>query len=168
MFFPPQQSAEEVYEKAIVIIAEPFLRRSKSHPGQPKTLEDQILQPYARDGINFFKDTGVPLFMISFMPPTPALQAIQMLESVNSSLDYPFEGFYICQHDASERCICRRPSAFLLSEIRKKFSIKQLLLVGASDADRDMALAAHAEYINGHEIFKFNKKLIPLEESVTI
>lgn len=115
----------------------------------PRRVEDMRMIEGVRAPLQRLADAGWLLFIVTNQPSAAkgkasreALLAVHDL--VVQSLGVPIARSYQCFHQASDRCICRKPSPYFLREAAREFGVdlSRSWMVGDQDSDLACGRAA--------------------------
>ncbi|HYC90155.1 MAG TPA: HAD-IIIA family hydrolase [Thermoanaerobaculia bacterium] len=108
----------------------------------PRRVEDVRMIEGIRAPLQRLIDAGWLLFIVTNQPNVAkgkaTLDDVQAVhEHVVRSLDVPIAKSYQCFHQASDGCICRKPSPHFLREAAREFDVDltQSWMVGDQDSD---------------------------------
>ena len=108
----------------------------------PRVLADLQMVDGIREPLQRFADAGWLLFIITNQPNVAKGKALQSdVEAVNDAvvreLNVPIARSYICFHQASDACGCRKPSPYFLREAAREFGVDlaESWMVGDQDSD---------------------------------
>ena len=108
----------------------------------PRTVADLRMIDGVTAPLRRFVDAGWLLFIITNQPNVAKGKAsAEDVEAVNDAvvraLAVPVARSYICLHQASDACVCRKPSPHFLRQAQEAFAIdlEQSWMVGDQDSD---------------------------------
>jgi D-glycero-D-manno-heptose 1,7-bisphosphate phosphatase len=108
----------------------------------PRTVADLRMIDGVTAPLRRFVDAGWLLFLITNQPNVAKGKASREdVEAVNDAvvraLGVPVARSYICLHQASDACVCRKPSAYFLRQAQEAFALdlEQSWMVGDQDSD---------------------------------
>jgi D-glycero-D-manno-heptose 1,7-bisphosphate phosphatase len=108
----------------------------------PRRVEDVRMIEGIRAPLQRLIDAGWLLFIVTNQPNVAkgkaTLDDVQAVhEHVVRALDVPIAKSYQCFHQASDGCICRKPSPYFLREAAREFDVDltQSWMVGDQDSD---------------------------------
>ena len=108
----------------------------------PRRPEDVRMIEGIREPLQRLVDAGWLLFIVTNQPNLAKGKAtLEELHAVHDlvvrSLDVPITKSYQCFHQASDHCICRKPSPYFLRQAAREFDIDltQSWMVGDQDSD---------------------------------
>ena len=108
----------------------------------PRAFTDLRMMPDVSEPLRRFVDAGWLLFIVTNQPNAAKGKAPHDLvrhinDEVVLRLGVPVAKSYICFHQASDRCECRKPSPFFLREAEREFGVDlgQSWMVGDQDSD---------------------------------
>ena len=110
----------------------------------PRRVEDVVMIDGVREPLQRLVDAGWLLFLVTNQPsfakgkaPLDDLRAVH--RHVVRSLGVPIARSYLCFHQASDRCHCRKPSPFFLQEAAREFDLDLARSWMVGDQDSDLA-----------------------------
>lgn len=115
----------------------------------PRRVEDVRMVDGVREPLQRLVDAGWLLFIVTNQPSYAKgkaslddLRAVH--EAVVANLGVPIAQSYQCFHQASDGCICRKPSPHFLREAAREFGVDltQSWMVGDQDSDLGAGRAA--------------------------
>lgn len=108
----------------------------------PRRVDDLTMIDGIREPLQRFVDARWLLFIVTNQPNVAKGKATREdVEAVNDAvvreLAVPVARSYICFHQASDSCECRKPSPYFLTEAAREFEIdlKKSWMVGDQDSD---------------------------------
>ena len=124
------------------VLDELVLYESTGEWEAPRVLADLQMVDGIREPLQRFVDAGWLLFIITNQPNVAKGKALQSdVEAVNDAvvreLNVPIARSYICFHQASDACECRKPSPYFLREAAREFGLdlSESWMVGDQDSD---------------------------------
>jgi D-glycero-D-manno-heptose 1,7-bisphosphate phosphatase len=110
----------------------------------PRRVEDVRMIDGIREPLQRLVDAGWLLFIItnqpSFAKGKTSLENLnEVHERIVQSLGVPITRSYLCFHQASDRCGCRKPSPFFLHEAARDFDVDLARSWMVGDQDSDLA-----------------------------
>ncbi len=132
------------------VINEPVIRNGKPYP--PATAEELRLTAGVPDALSRLHELGLLLLVVTNQPDvargSQTREAVtQMHDSLRASL--PIREFFVCFHDDSDHCSCRKPLPGLILEAAEKYGIdvEESYLVGDRWRDIDAGWSAGCKTI---------------------
>lgn len=108
----------------------------------PRRVDDLTMIDGIREPLQRFVDAGWLLFIVTNQPNVAKGKATaEDVEAVNDAvvraLAVPVARSYICFHQASDACECRKPSPYFLTEAAREFDVdlEGSWMVGDQDSD---------------------------------
>ncbi len=126
------------------VINRPVVRDGK--PFSPSSLEELELLPEVASSLRDLKAHGFPLIVITNQPDVArGIQTRAVVESMHQALSssLPIDDIFVCYHDNSDHCSCRKPLPGLLFEAQRKHNIDLSRSFFVGDRWRDID-AGHA------------------------
>jgi D-glycero-D-manno-heptose 1,7-bisphosphate phosphatase len=115
----------------------------------PRRVEDVRMIEGIREPLQRLVDAGWLLFIVTNQPNVAkgkaSLADVQAVhDRVVRSLGVPITRSYQCFHQASDGCVCRKPSPYFLREAAREFDVdlSQSWMVGDQDSDLACGRAA--------------------------
>lgn len=109
---------------------------------------DEVVYPgefelftFASEAINILKEEGVAVFSFTNQPGISKGEA-SIEDFIKELSDFGFDDIYICPHDASQECNCRKPKTGLLESASHKHNLTLQRCVVIGDRWSDMLAAA--------------------------
>jgi len=121
------------------VINKVILRDGK--PYSPRKVEEFILNDEVREVIQVWKDYGFKVIVVSNQPDLGRGEMTEgnfelMVKQMRREL--PIDDIYICPHDDSNQCSCRKPKPGMLIEAASKWDIDLSSSFMIGDTWRDM------------------------------
>ena len=95
-------------------------------PFAPKSVSDLIITPNIKSKLTKLKSNGILLIVITNQPDVSRGTATrESVDQINKALqDYlPLDEIYVCFHDNSDNCKCRKPKPGNIINASKKYNI---------------------------------------------
>lgn len=115
----------------------------------PRAVADVRMIDGIREPLRRLVDAGWLLFIVTNQPSVAKGKAsredlLAVHEHVVKSLDVPITRSYLCFHQASDGCICRKPGPHFLREAARDFDVdlSRSWMVGDQDSDLACGRAA--------------------------
>lgn len=127
------------------VLNEALVKDRRPYP--PSSLADLKIVPGAREALHRLKSAGFLLIVVTNQPDvgrgTTSAESVEEMNDVIRS-ELPLDAFYVCFHDGSENCDCRKPNPGLLRRAAHEWNIdlKQSFMVGDRWRDIDAGAAA--------------------------
>ncbi|HMJ60164.1 MAG TPA: HAD family hydrolase [Bryobacteraceae bacterium] len=121
------------------VLNEPVLRDGRPYP--PSGLDELILVPDAEASLARLKQQGFLLLVVTNQPDVRRGTSTQAaVEKINQYLadKLPLDEFFICYHDDSDRCDCRKPLPGLFTKAAAKHGIDLVNSYMIGDRWRDI------------------------------
>ena len=127
------------------VINQAVVRDGKPYP--PASAEEVILTANAADSLQQLKERGFLLVIVTNQPDVRrGTTSQQTVEEIHAALagQLPIDDFFVCYHDDSDSCECRKPLPGLLFQASGQYGInlQQSFLIG--DRWRDIEAGAAA------------------------
>ena len=127
------------------VINEAVIRKGKPYP--PKSLQEMKVIANAAESLRQLKERGFRLIVVTNQPDVRrGITAQETVEQIHAELaaQLPLDDFFVCYHDDSDGCECRKPLPGLLLQAARRYGInlRQSFLVG--DRWRDIEAGAAA------------------------
>jgi D-glycero-D-manno-heptose 1,7-bisphosphate phosphatase len=132
-----------------------IVRDGKPYP--PATAEQAEIVPRARESLLRLKKAGLLLFVVTNQPDVARGQAdISVIEDIHRKLssNLPLDDFFVCPHDDSDQCSCRKPlpGLFFTAAARYQVDLKRSFMVGDRwrDVEAGQAAGCRTVWIDYH------------------
>ena len=127
------------------VLSEPVVRDGRPYP--PSGLDELTIAPRAQPSLARLKQLGFLLLVVTNQPDVRRGTSTQAeVERINRRLaeELPLDDFFVCYHDDSDRCDCRKPLPGLLLEAASQYAVdlKTSYMVGDRWRDIDAGFAA--------------------------
>jgi HAD superfamily hydrolase (TIGR01662 family) len=107
-----------------------------------------VAMPHAREALDLLRGRGVRIGVVTNQPGARAddLQCIH--EGIEEALG-PIDGWFVCTHDASNGCNCRKPQPGLIFQAAEAFGIapNECAVIGDIGSDVEAAQGAGAQAV---------------------
>jgi D-sedoheptulose 7-phosphate isomerase len=106
------------------VINRAIVRDGKPYP--PASLEEFEILPQGASSLLDLKARGFALFVITNQPDVArGTQTRQAIEAMHLALasSLPIDDIFVCYHDDSDHCACRKPQPGLLLEAQRKHNV---------------------------------------------
>ncbi len=132
------------------VVNRAVIRDGKPYP--PDRLEDLEILPDADKALAMLKRLGFRLIVVTNQPDVArGKQARDTVEAMHRRLraELPIDDFFVCYHDDSDGCGCRKPGPGLLIEAARAYALplSKSFLIGDRWRDIDAGHAAGARTI---------------------
>ncbi len=132
------------------VLNEADLRNGKPHP--PDSLKDLRLTPHVEECLADLKRLQFLLIVVTNQPDVArGKQSKAAVEEIHRFLAsrLPIDDVYVCYHDDSDRCECRKPAPGLLLEAAQKHQIdlRHSFFIGDRWRDVEAGRRAHCQNI---------------------
>jgi D-glycero-D-manno-heptose 1,7-bisphosphate phosphatase len=127
------------------VINQAIIRDGKPYP--PAALDELIIVPGARESLDALKQAGLMLIVVTNQPDIArGTQTLGAVEAIHRALRQalPLDDFFLCAHDDSAHCDCRKPQPGLLVEASLKHNIDLSRSFMIGDRWRDVEAGANA------------------------
>jgi D-glycero-D-manno-heptose 1,7-bisphosphate phosphatase len=126
------------------------LRNGRPYP--PSTLEEFNILPDALEVVSMLRLRGFLIYVVTNQPDVGrGTQHRSVVESMHASLlrALPLHGIYVCYHDDSDQCQCRKPKPglLLLAGAENNLCLQKSFIVGDRWRDIDCGHAAECTTI---------------------
>jgi D-glycero-D-manno-heptose 1,7-bisphosphate phosphatase len=108
------------------------------------------LMPYAREALQSLRSRGLRLGVVTNQPCVAQgtvhyNEVCEINQRISEELG-PIDGWFICPHDANDRCDCRKPLPGLIYDACRQFEVSpdECAVIGDIGSDVDAASAAGA------------------------
>jgi D-glycero-D-manno-heptose 1,7-bisphosphate phosphatase len=125
---------------------------NNGHPFSPRKLDEFELLPNVKEVLNSFKEMGFINIIVTNQPDIArGLMKIEELNSMHTLIKkrLPIDDIYVCTHDDSDNCSCRKPKPGMLLDAAKKWGIdlNRSFLIGDTWKDMEAGKAAGCKTI---------------------
>ena len=151
------------------VINQAIVRDGKPYP--PASVEELTITPDASAALQSLKQAGFLLLVVTNQPDiSRGKQALAAVEAIHQALRQvlPVDDFFLCPHDDSDRCTCRKPLPGLLLQGAEKYHIDLSRSFMVGDRWRDIEAGAHAGCATVWIDFGYREKHSFVEPSVTV
>jgi D-glycero-D-manno-heptose 1,7-bisphosphate phosphatase len=127
------------------VLNEPIIRDYRPYP--PASLQELRIYSEAGPALSLLKEAGFLLLVVTNQPDVArGAQTREMVNAINSAIGavVPVDEFFVCWHDDSEGCDCRKPKPGLVLKSAAKYGIdlSRSFLIGDRWRDVDAGAAA--------------------------
>jgi D-glycero-D-manno-heptose 1,7-bisphosphate phosphatase len=95
-------------------------------PFPPSSVDQVIILPGVEEGLKLFRDAKFEIIVVTNQPEVSRGQILkETVEEINFFLGVKLgiKHFYVCYHDDSDKCLCRKPAPGLLINSAKNLGI---------------------------------------------
>lgn len=130
---------------------------------QINTLEEMVFMPYVISSLKKFVDAGFELVVVTnqdaLNTPKNKLASFNLINKkmfeVFAAEGVFFKDMLVCPHEPKDKCICRKPSAYLAEQYLKKRKISSAEMYMIGDRESDMGFAKNLN-IKGFKLGRTN------------
>ena len=151
------------------VINQAIVRDGKPYP--PSGANELVIVPEAPEALRALKQAGFLLIVVTNQPdiargtqPPAAVEAIH--EILRQAL--PLDDFFLCPHDDSDLCDCRKPHPGLLLRAAGKHNIDLPRSFMVGDRWRDIGAGANAGCATVWIDYGYREKRSSIEPSATV
>ncbi len=121
-------------------------------PHSPRTPEAFVLKDGIQDLVHRLKEAGYRVFVVSNQPDLARGEIKQkVLDQMTKRMrsEIPFDDVYICPHDDTHQCSCRKPKPGMILDASRKWDIdlKASFMIGDTWRDMEAGKAAGCKTI---------------------
>ncbi|HSR09744.1 MAG TPA: HAD family hydrolase [Bryobacteraceae bacterium] len=127
------------------VINQAIVRGGKPYP--PASVDELVVAADAPAALEALKQAGFLLLVVTNQPDIArGKQTLAAVEAIHQALqrDLPLDDFFLCPHDDSDRCNCRKPLPGLLLRGADKYRIDLSRSFMVGDRWRDIEAGAGA------------------------
>jgi D-glycero-D-manno-heptose 1,7-bisphosphate phosphatase len=127
------------------VLNQAMVRDGKPYP--PASVDELIVVPEAPASLASLKQAGFLLLVVTNQPDiSRGTRELAAVEAIHQALRQalPLDDFFLCPHDDSDRCDCRKPLPGLLLQGAEKYSIDLSRSFMVGDRWRDIEAGASA------------------------
>src|SRR5262249_53522063 len=127
------------------VLTRPVIRDGKPYP--PASLAEVELLPDAADAVDRLKREGLLLLVVTNQPDAArGAQRISEIEEMHRFLKQrlPLDDIFVCYHDDSDQCDCRKPAPGLLLDAASKYDVALAASYMVGDRWRDVDAGVRA------------------------
>ena len=127
------------------VVIEAVVREGKPYP--PQTIDEVRIDPEAAEALSRLTAAGYRLILITNQPDVArGTQDRTVVEAINNLLRsrLPLDACFVCYHDDSDRCSCRKPQPGLILMAAEQFNIDLTMSFVVGDRWRDVAAGCAA------------------------
>src|SRR5882672_7746295 len=151
------------------VINRAVVRDGKPFP--PSSLEELEILPQVASSLLDLKAHGFALYVITNQPDVArGTQTSEAIEAIHQALatSLPIDDIFVCYHDDSDHCACRKPNPGLLLEAQRKHNVdlSRSFVVGDRWRDIDAGHSAGCKTILIDYGYKERKPARPPEATV--
>jgi D-glycero-D-manno-heptose 1,7-bisphosphate phosphatase len=115
---------------------------AKGVPHPPSSLDQLEVLPGVVDACRLLRQAGLLLIVVTNQPDLArGTQRIEIVDEINEALrsQVGFDDLYVCPHDDSDNCNCRKPRPGMLLKAAAAHDVDLAGSVMVGDRDRDIA-----------------------------
>ncbi len=151
------------------VINRAVVRDGKPFP--PSSLKELEVLPDVASSLHDLKAQGFALFIITNQPDVArGTQTREAVEAIHQALasSLPIDGIFVCYHDDTDHCACRKPKPGLLLEAQRKHNLdlSRSFVVGDRWRDIDAGHSAGCKTVLIDYGYKERKPAQPPEATV--
>ncbi|MDP9113403.1 MAG: HAD family hydrolase [Acidobacteriota bacterium] len=127
------------------VINQAIVRGGKPYP--PSSVDELVIAPDALTALQVLKQAGFLLLVVTNQPDIArGKQTLAAIEALHQALqkDLPIDDFFLCPHDDSDDCDCRKPRPGLLIRGAGKYDVDLSRSFMIGDRWRDIEAGAQA------------------------
>ena len=128
------------------VVIEAVVRKGKPYP--PQTIDEVRIDPEAAKALSRLTAAGYRLILITNQPDVSrGTQDRSNVEAINDMLRtrLPIDACFVCYHDDSDHCSCRKPQPGLILMAAEQYNIDLTTSFAVGDRWRDVAAGRAAE-----------------------
>ena len=151
------------------VINQAIVRDGKPYP--PASVDELVIVADAPAALQALKQAGYLLLVVTNQPDIArGKQTLAAVETIHQALqkDLPIDDFFLCPHDDSDGCDCRKPRPGLLLRGADKYDIDLSRSFMVGDRWRDIEAGAHAGCATVWIDFAYREKRSSVEPSATV
>jgi D-glycero-D-manno-heptose 1,7-bisphosphate phosphatase len=151
------------------VINQAIVRDGKPYP--PASVDELIIVPDAAPALESLKQAGFVLLVVTNQPDIArGKRAPAAVEAIHQILReaLPLDDFFLCPHDDTDACDCRKPRPGLLLEGAQKHRIDLSRSFMVGDRWRDIEAGANAGCATVWIDFGYREKRASVEPSITV
>jgi D-glycero-D-manno-heptose 1,7-bisphosphate phosphatase len=106
------------------VVNQANVRNGKPYP--PASVENLVILPGVDKALSFFKNAGLLVIVVTNQPDVAkGIQKREVVEAINNELkmQLPIDEIFVCYHDDSDDCDCRKPRPGMLLQAAQKYNI---------------------------------------------
>src|SRR5579862_8491576 len=128
------------------VVVEAVVRDGRPYP--PQTIDEVRIDPEATKALSLLAAAGYRLILITNQPDVSrGIQDRSTVETINNLLRtrLPIDACFVCYHDDSDHCSCRKPQPGLILIAAEQYNIDLTVSFVVGDRWRDVAAGSAAE-----------------------
>ena len=145
----------KIMERAVFLDRDGVINRAivrDGKPYSPRNIEELEILPEAFEGLKRLHHAGFIIIVVTNQPDVArGVQTRDMVEKINTMIriKLPIDGFFVCYHDNSDNCSCRKPKPGALLQAAKQFglNLKDCFMVGDRWSDIEAGKSAGCKTI---------------------
>lgn len=151
------------------VLNQAIVRDGKPYP--PASVDELVILPDAPAALESLKQAGFLLLVVTNQPDiSRGTQAQAAVEAIHQALAQalPLDDFFLCPHDDSDLCGCRKPRPGLLLQGAEKYPVDLSRSFMVGDRWRDIEAGAGAGCATVWIDCGYREKRSSVEPSVTV
>jgi D-glycero-D-manno-heptose 1,7-bisphosphate phosphatase len=151
------------------VINQAIIRDGKPHP--PSGVDELKIVVGAVDALRDLKQAGFLLIVVTNQPDIArGTQSRVALDAIHKALSeaLPLDDFFVCPHDDSNQCDCRKPLPGLLLRAAEKYDVDMSRSFMIGDRWRDVDAGASAGCATVWIDYVYRERLPATEPSATV
>lgn len=151
------------------VINQAIVRDGRPYP--PADVAELLIVADALVALEALKQAGYLLLVVTNQPDIArGKQTLAAVEAIHQALqkDLPLDDFFLCPHDDSDRCDCRKPLPGLLLRGAEKYGIDLSRSFMVGDRWRDIEAGANAGCATVWIDFSYRERHSSVEPSATV
>ena len=145
----------QVKERAVFLDRDGVVNKIVFRGGQPESpriLEEFVINDGIRETARRLKDAGFRIIVVSNQPDVARGRITQgILDLMNERVtsEIPVDDIYVCPHDDSQQCACRKPKPGMLMDATSRWNIdpSSSFMIGDTRKDMEAGKAAGCKTI---------------------
>jgi D-glycero-D-manno-heptose 1,7-bisphosphate phosphatase len=145
----------QVKEKAVFLDRDGVVNKivfREGQPESPRSLEEFVMNDGIRETARKLKDAGFRVIVVSNQPDVARGRMTQgTLDLMNQRIacEISIDDIYVCPHDDSQQCTCRKPKPGMLIEATSRWNIdlSSSFMIGDTWKDMEAGKAAGCKTI---------------------
>ena len=151
------------------VINRAFVRDGKPYP--PASVDELIIAPDASAALQSLKQAGFLLLVVTNQPDiSRGTRERAAVETIHQALRHalPVDDFFLCPHDDSDRCDCRKPRPGLLLRGAEKHHVDLTRSFMVGDRWRDIEAGAAAGCATVWIDYGYRERTSSVQPSTTV
>jgi len=128
------------------VINDCIVREQKPHP--PDSVENVTILPGVKNSLKQLRQAGYLIIVVTNQPDiSRGTTTLQKVEEINIFLEQQLDidAIYMCTHDDSDHCSCRKPNPGLLMQAGSDFNVELCKSYMVGDRWKDIAAGKAAD-----------------------